>query len=165
MQKKHDEGYALVFVLVVMTVLGIIAVSLMTGALSNIKRQTATVERMQEKYTAQGELERQIVLMADAIGKCASGTQYTRVSEAQKKITESIPGMEWENEGTSRSCKKTFVIESGSVRIDCKVVFEGVISTESGGGEVIRKPSGISYESYNITRVSPTETPEGGASE
>ena len=37
--KKHDEGYALVLVLVVMLVLCLVATSVLTIALNNLKKQ------------------------------------------------------------------------------------------------------------------------------
>ena len=55
--KKHDEGYALVFVLVVVAVLGVIATALLTGALKNLQAQNASIERMQDKYVAEGIIE------------------------------------------------------------------------------------------------------------
>ena len=56
--KKHDEGYALVLVLVVVLVLNIAAVGLMTLTLNNLKTQRNLVDRMVDKYAAQGEIEK-----------------------------------------------------------------------------------------------------------
>ena len=61
MRKKHDEGYALIFVLVVMVVLSLISISLMTAALRNLQNQQAAVVQMEAKYEAQGKVEKVVV--------------------------------------------------------------------------------------------------------
>lgn len=58
--KKRDEGYVLAFVLVVIVVICLVAVSMMTVSLRNLEAQTASVERMQEKYKLQGMMEENI---------------------------------------------------------------------------------------------------------
>jgi len=55
--KKHDEGYALPFVLVVLVVLCIIAVAIMDTSLRNLEAQQSTIQRMQSKYEAAGRIE------------------------------------------------------------------------------------------------------------
>ena len=44
--KKYNEGYALPFVLVVMIVLSIIAVSVMDFSLRNLQSESKTVQKM-----------------------------------------------------------------------------------------------------------------------
>ena len=56
--KKHDDGYVLPFVLMVMIVLCILSTSLMTAALRNLKNQQKFTEQMAEKYAAEGEIEK-----------------------------------------------------------------------------------------------------------
>jgi len=68
--KKHDEGYALPFVLVVMTVLIIIALGVMGYAQRNLEAQKDSIVRMQEKYAAAGPIEQ--ILAAAENGKEAS---------------------------------------------------------------------------------------------
>lgn len=58
--KKYDEGYALVFVLVVMIVMSLVSASVLTFSLRNMQSQQASIERMEDKYTAQGEVEKLI---------------------------------------------------------------------------------------------------------
>ena len=55
--KKHDEGYALVFVLVVLVVLCIIAIGIMDFSLRNLESQQNTIHRMEAKYEAAGKIE------------------------------------------------------------------------------------------------------------
>ena len=62
--KKHNEGYALVLVLVVLVVLSLVSVALMSVGLRNLKNQKAVGERMQDKYAAQGEIEKLTAALA-----------------------------------------------------------------------------------------------------
>lgn len=55
--KKHDEGYVLAMVMCVIAVLAVVASAMLSVALQNVKTQKAAVERMQEKYAAEGQLE------------------------------------------------------------------------------------------------------------
>lgn len=55
--RKNNEGYALVFVLVVLVVLCIIAVAIMDTSLRNLESQQNTIQRMKEKYVAAGKIE------------------------------------------------------------------------------------------------------------
>ena len=56
--RKHNEGYALPMVLVVMVVICIIAISVMSFSLRGLQKQADAIESMQAKYDAQGELEK-----------------------------------------------------------------------------------------------------------
>ena len=55
--KKHDEGYTLVLVVVIILVLGIMSAALMSLTVTNLRNQRNSVNRMQEKYSAQGAVE------------------------------------------------------------------------------------------------------------
>lgn len=55
---KRDEGYALPFVLVVLLVLVALAVAIMDTSLRNLESQKATIQRMEAKYEAAGEIEK-----------------------------------------------------------------------------------------------------------
>ena len=61
--KKHDEGYVLAFVMVVITVLCLIAVLLMPLSLRNLEAQNDSIRRMQDKYAAQGVIETVVAKM------------------------------------------------------------------------------------------------------
>ena len=61
--KKHDEGYVLAFVMVVITVLCLVAVSLLPISLRNLQAQTDSIRRMQDKYEAQGVVETVVAKM------------------------------------------------------------------------------------------------------
>jgi len=54
---KKDDGYVLVYVLIVFTVLALVAGSICTMALNNLKAQKAEVVRMEARYEAEGYLQ------------------------------------------------------------------------------------------------------------
>lgn len=56
--KKDTGGYALLYVLVIVMVLAAISMMICTVALRNLQSQETAVERMADKYAAQGEIER-----------------------------------------------------------------------------------------------------------
>ena len=70
--KRNDAGYALPLVLVVMTILSLLAVTVMTFSLDSFQSQQASVARMQAKYEAQGRIER-------AIGKLQGWRESTNI--------------------------------------------------------------------------------------
>lgn len=68
MMFKRNDGYALSYVLVVLMVLAIIATAVMAPPLRNLQMQQASIERMQEKYAAQGMVE-QVVAQLDGVAE------------------------------------------------------------------------------------------------
>ena len=62
--KKHDEGYVMLLVVVVILVLSIVSAALMSMTVVNLKNQRNSVNRMQEKYSALGELEKKIAVFS-----------------------------------------------------------------------------------------------------
>ena len=61
--KKHNEGYALPFVLVVLIVMCLIVVGIMDFSLRNLKSQQNTILRMEAKYEAAGQIEQIIATL------------------------------------------------------------------------------------------------------
>lgn len=161
MSKKHDEGYALIFVLVVMVVLSIIAISLMSGALKNLTNQTATVDRMQEKYTAQGEMEKQIATLIYRLTDPEDKQDLNEIiglEVAQGKVQTLLgfPELDWKN---AHDCALDLKVSKGSVVIECSVVFKNVLSGD--GPYKIEKPL-IEYTSYSISYQTQETPVEGG---
>ena len=58
MNKRNTEGYVLAYLLIVITVMGVIAATLMTSTLQVVQAQEKSLVYMQKKYEVQGELER-----------------------------------------------------------------------------------------------------------
>lgn len=58
MKRKYDEGYALVFTLVVVLFLSIVAMFMLQITGDDLEAQQASISRMKDQYAAQGELEK-----------------------------------------------------------------------------------------------------------
>ena len=58
MNKRNTEGYVLVYLLVAITVIGLVASALMASTLNIMRAQKMSLQKMQSKYTVQGEVER-----------------------------------------------------------------------------------------------------------
>lgn len=48
--KKHNEGYVLVLVLVVILVISLLSAAILSFSLKNLQNQQAAVDRMEEEY-------------------------------------------------------------------------------------------------------------------
>ena len=55
--KKHDEGYVLAYVTVVLLVFCLVATTILTGALQNLQNQQNAIAKMQDQYAAEGMIE------------------------------------------------------------------------------------------------------------
>lgn len=124
--KKHDEGYALPFVLVVMTVLIIIALGVMGYAQRNLEAQKNSIVRMQEKYVAAGPIE-QII----AAGESSTAVDFDQTGALRFKVdtetgiltvvsSQSADGDVWIKailEPLEKSGDQTFSCESGKLTV------------------------------------------------
>ena len=54
--KKHNEGYTLVLVLIIMLILSSLAASILTISLRNAQNQKNAAQRMAERYAVEGEI-------------------------------------------------------------------------------------------------------------
>lgn len=70
---RKDDGYVLVYVLIVFTILALVAGSICAMALNNLKAQKADVARMEARYAAEGYLQ-QFVAEVCALKSSATGS-------------------------------------------------------------------------------------------
>lgn len=68
---KREDGYVLPYVLIVFAVVSLVAVSVCSVAINNLRVQEAAVRRAQALYEAEGKVER-----FTAIAKASSGDEY-----------------------------------------------------------------------------------------
>lgn len=79
--KKHDEGYVLAYVTVVLLVFCLVATTILTGALRNLNHQQNSIAQMKDQYVAEGLIE-QVVAKLDNKGNIdIAGDGYTLKSE------------------------------------------------------------------------------------
>lgn len=98
MNKRNTEGYVLAYVLIVITVMGMIAATLMTSTLQVITAQEKSIEYMKDKYAAMGDVEK---FLAEFDAKFASGpvefsgnsydSPSAALTAAQSRIPDIVP--------------------------------------------------------------------------
>jgi hypothetical protein len=175
--KKHDEGYALVLVLVVVLVLNIAAMGLMTLTLNNLKTQRNLVDRMVDKYAAQGEIE---IAVANLDAKLKEETPedvnlYAGPEEAVAKwLTDKAIGNVNLDHINVNDKQFAYTIPldnstgNANTTIKCELVINGTVEEKPAGSQKFEvKYLGYQYASYEYSfqETSPSETTEGGATE
>lgn len=134
--KKHNEGYALPFVLVVMTVLCLVAVSVMSFSLRSLQSQQASIDRMKDQYLAEGEIEKVVA-------------KLKKVSEETE--LDSICGTSVTCESVSETYSTiTLTASSGTVKITCTLKLSGAVITD---GKTVSNVTSVEYVSYEIGGV------------
>ena len=83
--KKHDEGYVLVYVTVVLLVFCLVATTILTGALNNLRNQQNAIAQMEDKYFAEGMIE-QILAVLDKKGDLTIAGVYEEKDQEENVI-------------------------------------------------------------------------------
>ena len=141
--KKRNGGYALPLVLVVMAVLCLIATAVLTNARQGLSSQRASIQRMQEKYAAQGAIEQVVAQI-----KIGSTDPHTAFLSHLETLCAGVYGTDAEedphiivrpndegeklqitvgDEDTDGSYAFTLESRYGSVQIACKLVIYGAV--------------------------------------
>lgn len=158
--KKHDEGYILAYVFVILVVICIIATSVLTVPLANLKAQKAAVEKMQQQYQAQGRMEQMIAMLDSAAGKAAALKTISI-----QTLTKSVDEFEVLS-ADDYSCMIYFSETEGNVCVSCVLTIKSATLLEftKDVNEDIQL-SGVftapeySYVSYSVDTVEGGEQP------
>lgn len=157
--KKHEEGYVMILVVVVILVLSIVSAALMSLGVTNMKSQVASVERMQDKYSAQGEVEKVVAVLStettveydlmeaepEAVAEMEEGTEDNTGDTEQKREMKKAAVADWiktvtqlseatvEINEDQYSCiiSLSRTAESGKTQIDCKLFLSGTVTDVS----------------------------------
>ena len=175
--KKHNEGYTLPLVLVVMIIMCLIAVSVMSVALHNLQAQKTSITRMQDKYEAQGELEKALANLSGQLTRNSSldaNEMLEPTSAAEQVIIDALTdngqssyvkvltasGVEavgkkllWtEKPDGALSCIVALCAQDpeGQIEIRCSVFLEDVLTKKDGGAIYFYNSPEIVYTSYEI---------------
>lgn len=180
--KKHDEGYALVLVIVVILVLGIVSAGLTTMALANVKGQRASVDRMADKYAAAGKIEaaaarlnqetvhdktgiqdEHLTVLDQWLSGCLEtgeeALKTAEIKDLEVEDTTPAPAAAEIQQTYTYSCTVNLIASSGETEIACQLSLSGEIRMETQGEapstrEVyIITPNAVVYDSYDITRT------------
>lgn len=172
--KKHDEGYVLPFVLIAVLVISLVIASVMTIPLRNLRSQQAVIERMQDRYQAEGAIEKFVAELQNVnTFTCSSESECKEKLEAI--ITDICNGIydnteETEDSETTidapvlpdnvteepQSFEFTIVLKSvyNTAQITAEVIYTGQISEMQEDAAsykyTITSPC-ISYENYEIS--------------
>lgn len=184
--KRHDGGYVLVYVVVVIVILCILIPAACSNSLKNLKAQQASIERMQQLYTAEGQIERFTAeLKASAEKVQVQAENNSDPVEAAKDafaasvstIAQGIPGSEltggenfspdWGNENGDYQCRISLVSTAESVTVSAGIQVELEIGEDpEADAETACKVTRctITYISYDISATAETENAgeEGG---
>lgn len=114
--RKHNEGYTLVLVMVVLAVLSVLATVILTAAERNLEAHKHGVQYMQNKYQAQGEIEKVVSTMEiEQIGLMEAKLIYDENLVTTAGVTPNENGLE-------------ITSVSGDVQIDCNYeIVDGAI--------------------------------------
>lgn len=149
--KKHDEGYVLAFVMVVITVLCLIAVLLMPLSLRNLQAQNDSIRRMQDKYAAQGVIETVVAKMDSEIrieNPNELGTYLKSDLEADDVFILDIP----DEIGEDESCLTAWVTitaKRGSARVDTTIIWSAYVTKTNGNYQIT--PDSLQYADYQVS--------------
>ena len=135
--KKHDEGYALILVLIVLMVLGLMASFMLSFSLQNVQTQQKYINRMQDQYAAAGEIEAIIGQMQSAKGcKVDSGNVIIKTAD----------------DGTENA-QVTLLADHESIRIQCEILVADATVTEEDTQYTICNAKSVQYISYEISNT------------
>ncbi len=152
--KKHDEGYVLVYVTVVLLVFCLVATTILTGALRNLQHQQAANEQMKSQYVAEGDIEK-VLATLDQLIKNNQNQSFT-YGDA---VDISWGNPDDENEETG----KVLMIKAhhGAVEVICQLelTVTNVVITDAPDG-VSRQVTFTNLTAYKVkTYQSGTYTP------
>ena len=173
---RREDGYVLPYVLIVFAVVSLIAVSICSVAIRNLRTQEAAVQRTQALYAAEGAVERFTAKVSERAGDAEHTSEQDALNELEAKIraadTDSILT---DIEVASTEVVLTLQAKSGSALVD-SVVKMGVtlywwsepIDIDAEGNIIesidyckVTDVSAPIYESYNISYNAAAE-PGGG---
>lgn len=128
--KKHDEGYVLAYVTVVLLLFSLIATMILTGAMKNMTAQQDTIQRMKDRYAAEGLIQK---MVADIKKNQTPEDQYIEYAEDGTTVVaqltyKSIANGKIDETGEVPNGWK-LVATSGSVEITCFIDSSGNYKT------------------------------------
>lgn len=153
---RRDSGYVLVYVVAVIVILCILVPAACSNSLRNLKAQQASVERMRQLYTAEGQIERfaaEVQAQAETLGSgdypykdpataigaaqdAFAGRVSTIMSEIPNTAFENEEGAaealrEWSGDGENYQCGISTVSTASDIKINAGITISLKIKTPS----------------------------------
>lgn len=186
MKKRYDDGYVLVYVVVVIVILSILVPAACANSLRNLKAQQASVERMQQLYEAEGQIERFVAEMqskavelsgsgysSDAVAKGAAESAFEEaVNGILNTVLNDSTGFDPDWEGGQCVVPVTSEVENIKITADIRVTLGIKITppdttgTEDGSESEYKykiTSCTITYDSYDISASTETKNTGEGA--
>lgn len=161
--KKYDEGYTLPFVLVVFIIISLVAVSILTVSVHNLHSQKVLVQRMEEQYAAQGEIEKVEAILRTSISNDGSLSLSPIILDTDivKKTQDTKLTL---NEAASgHGLEIRAVTTRGTLQITALFQITGDVTKQEENVYKV-KNARIALASYDIAAIEPaTEESAGGA--
>ena len=167
--KKHDEGYVLPLVLVVLTIMTLVAAYVLAGTLQTVTNQQNSIAQMKDRYGAQGAIEKVVAQLTDTasltslMGDSPQAALQTKI----ESICSSIYAAEETTKDTDSELPSTpdlpsvdtaeqdftyqFTITStyNTIEIESKITLSGKIKKNDDGTYAITDPE-ITYQTYDV---------------
>lgn len=167
--KKHNEGYTLVLVLVVLVILCLMASYLLTFSVRNLHTQKAAALREQHHYAAAGEIETvvgSLQLFAENVPEGVavmvtadpeSGAVLLETQEETPAVIAVVGTVKLEGDRLHLMLTSS----AGTTRIDCKLQMEAAATKDLTKENFYQLAglTGVEYVSYDISVV------EGGTAD
>ena len=144
--RKYNEGYALVLVVAILALLCVLGTFIISFAVRNLQGQVSSVTQMQERYTAQAEIEKIVASLEALIGQ-----------EEDAEIVLNSSNENLEIRVLEDDCQIEITSVCGSVKIFCTLELECdefTLQTEIGaeaGTYYVSNLTDVSYASYWFT--------------
>ena len=159
--KKHDEGYTLPYVLVILMILYFVVVAVLSSAEATVTAQQKSIAQMKQKYAAQGKIEMLVGQLCDETAFAVAKEQETDAEiisdyfstkiinicnsingseeNAKEKISplmkDEAVNADYKQKAGSSKFTYTFTVTSvyHSVQIESKMTLTGIISKKGEG--------------------------------
>ena len=153
--RKDTGGYALLYVMVIVFVLCAISMTICTVALRNLQSQEASVKRMEEKYAAQGEIEKIKAQLGTEILPLGLETDGT-AEAAKKTFVTNMCSLENSRYSTVEGKPKQlmFAASSGSTKIVVVLEVEDVVIASETKEETNASGEKVNVTYYTLKEVS-----------
>lgn len=162
--KKHDEGYTLILVLIVLLVMTFTAVSILSVSASNIRKQGESVAAMKNKYKAAGEIEKAVASIDAELAKISNGFGNAFLTGILDEDTVSFSEPVWNEEENGI----TVHLEShcDTVIIVCNILIKGSEIEATAEGKFDITDPELVYTGYEVVTGEQTAAePENGGAE
>lgn len=180
--KRNNGGYVLAYVVVVIVILCIIVPIACSSSLQNLKAQQASVERMRQLYTAEGQIERFVAeVRSTALDIDGDGCSDpdTAKSTAKNKFTDAVTSIAnltlddpanflptWNGDQCAIISKAASVTVMAEFKVTLDIEVKAYVQEGTPAEEVTYYSYEITsctlaYESYDISTTTESE-PEGG---